>query len=106
VTASSRVRPHLDVLASRVDDEVVLVHLGTDRILSLNQTAARVWELVCAGCDQPEVRRQMLAEFDVSGDELDRELTRVFEALQDHGLLVPEATGGTSPISVDQGHRP
>jgi hypothetical protein len=106
VTTSTRVRPHPDVLASQVDGELVLVHLGTDRILSLNQTAARIWELVCAGCDRPEMRRQMLAEFDVSGDELDRELERVFQTLQDNELLVPEATEVMDPISADEGDQP
>ena len=84
------VRPHPDVLASRVGDELVLVHLGTDRIVSLNQTAARIWELIRAGCDRPELRRRMLAEFEVPDQELDLELERVLGALQDHDLLVPD----------------
>ena len=106
MTTSTRIRPHPDVLASRVGGELVLVHLGTDRILSLNRTAARIWELVGAGCDRPEMRRRMLAEFDVSADELDGELERVLQAFRDNELLVPGAAEVQDPISADEGHRP
>ena len=33
-----------DALATRVGDEIVLVDLKTDRVYSLNRTAARIWE--------------------------------------------------------------
>jgi hypothetical protein len=40
----SRVRPDPNVLAKRVDDEIVLVHLETNRIYELNRTRSVLWD--------------------------------------------------------------
>jgi hypothetical protein len=37
------VQPNRDVVARRLKDEIVLVHLRTNRIYSLNRTGARFW---------------------------------------------------------------
>ncbi len=55
-----RFRVNRDAVAERVGEEIVLVHLTTDRMYVLNQTAARAWELLCAGHDAPAVRHRML----------------------------------------------
>ncbi len=50
--ASSTSRPWRcspDVTARRLGENIVLVHLGTDRIYELNPTAARIWELIQTG---------------------------------------------------------
>jgi hypothetical protein len=39
-------RPEDDVVSRRLEDEVVLVHLRTNRIYKLNETGARLWELL------------------------------------------------------------
>ena len=80
-------RPHPDVVSRRLDDEVVLVQLSTSQIYSLNDTAGRAWELLSAGHDRNELERTLLDEFDVSADELRRELDQLFETLGRAGLL-------------------
>jgi len=37
------VQPSRDVVARRLEDEIVLVHLQKNRIYSLNRTGARFW---------------------------------------------------------------
>jgi len=41
--------PDPEVVARRVDDEIVLMHLGTSHIFALNPTGARFWELLKSG---------------------------------------------------------
>jgi hypothetical protein len=77
-----------DALATRVGDEIVLVDLKTDRIYSLNRTAARIWELVCADCDRAEVERLMLEEFDVTPAELAEAIDDLVTEMTEGGLLV------------------
>lgn len=71
---SSRFQTSPDTIATRVGDEIVLVHLKTDRIYVLNRTGARLWELLAADCERQEILRRMLAEFAVAPAELEREL--------------------------------
>jgi hypothetical protein len=85
---SARFRSSPDALATRVGDEIVLVDLKTDRIYSLNRTAARIWELMCADCDRPEVERRMLEEFDVTPGQLAEAIDDLVTAMTEGGLLV------------------
>jgi hypothetical protein len=83
----TRFRSSLDALATRVGDEIVLVDLRTDRIYSLNRTAARIWELVCADCDRVEVERRMLEEFDVTPGQLAEAIDDLVMSMTRDGLL-------------------
>jgi hypothetical protein len=77
-----------DALATRVGDEIVLVDLKTDRIYSLNRTAARIWELVCADCDRAEVERRLLEEFDVAPAQLAEAIDELVAEMTEGGLLL------------------
>lgn len=87
MTSSVRFSPHPDVVASRVGDEIVLVHLATDQILSLNRTAARIWELLCSGCDEEDLERRLSAEFDVTPGDLERDVREVLATFRAHDLV-------------------
>lgn len=84
----TRFRASPDALATRVGDEIVLVDLKTDHIYSLNRTAARIWELICADCDRVEVERRMLEEFDVTSDQLAGAIDDLVVSMTQGGLLV------------------
>lgn len=88
---SARFRSSPDALATRVGDEIVLVDLKTDQIYSLNRTAARIWELICADCDRAEIERRMLEEFDVTPAELAEAIDGLVASMTQGGLLVKSA---------------
>jgi hypothetical protein len=91
MTASARFSASPDALTTRVGDEIVLVDLRTDRIYSLNRTAARAWELMCEGRERAEVERWMLAEFEVTPGELAEAIDELVSSLTKEGLLCPAA---------------
>jgi hypothetical protein len=88
---AARFRSSPDTLATRVGEEMVLVDLKTDRIYSLNRTAARAWELFCADCDRAEVERRMLEEFEVTPGEVTEAIDELVASLTKDGLLWPAA---------------
>jgi hypothetical protein len=87
-TSFSRFEPSADALATRVGDEVVLVHTRTDQIYVLNRTGARVWELLGAALDRREVAGRLADEFEAEADEIAREVDALIDALVDGRLLV------------------
>jgi len=87
----ARFRSSPDALATRVGDEIGLVDLKTDKIYSLNRTAARIWELMCADCDRAEVERRMLEEFDVARGELAEAIDELVTSMTQDGLLARSA---------------
>jgi hypothetical protein len=90
LSVAARIQPSPDAVAAQVGDEIVLVHMKTDCIYVLNRTGARLWELLSARCDRAEVRRRMLAEFDVSEAELEQELDRWLDRLAADSLITVE----------------
>lgn len=83
----SGVRPSPDTVATRLGDEVVLVHLKTERMHVLNRTGARLWELLCAGGDWADIRSVMLTEFEVTADQLDAEMEDLVRVLSEERLI-------------------
>jgi len=85
---ASRFEPSPDTIATRVGEEIVLVHLKTDRIYVLNRTGTRLWELLLSDqCERTEILRRMLAEFDVAPAELERELDQWLASLTADSLI-------------------
>lgn len=80
-------RPHADVVWRRLEDEVVLVQLQTNRIYSLNATAARAWELLSAGADRSEIERALLDEFEVDAGDLCSSLDDLLQRLSEADLV-------------------
>jgi hypothetical protein len=77
----TRLRPHPDVVARRVDDEIVVVQLSRNHVYSLNRTGARLWALIVEGCSPAEALERMLTEFDVPEVELRGEVGTILELL-------------------------
>jgi hypothetical protein len=88
--AGPGVRPSQDVVFRHLEDEAVLVHLGTNRIYSLNSTGARFWELLAGGRDRSEIKEQLLSEFDVSVEQLEEEIEALLASLVSEGLVTVE----------------
>lgn len=83
----SSIRPSPDAVATRLGDEVVLVHLKTERMHVLNRTGARLWDLLCAGRDWPDIRGVILGEFDVTPGQLDTEMEVLVRRLSEEQLI-------------------
>jgi Coenzyme PQQ synthesis protein D (PqqD) len=89
-TGGGRFRPSPDAVVERLDGEVVLVHMKTDRIFSLNATGTRVWELLSTGLDVRQIQRQVLEEFEGAEDTVKADVDDLLEALHREKLITPD----------------
>ncbi len=80
-------KPHPDVVFKLLDDEAVLVHLGTNRIFTLTETGARFWQLLTEGQDRSAIEDQLLDEYDVTRPELVAEIDSLARQLAAEGLV-------------------
>ncbi len=87
--AEQSYQPNPDVVAQRVQDEVVLVNLRTNEIYTLNRTAARAWELIAEGRDRSGVEAGLASEFGVDGAEAGDELDGLLDELVEKELIQP-----------------
>jgi hypothetical protein len=77
-----------DVVSEIVDGEAVLLDLRNGVYFSLNRVGTRIWQLIQQHGALEPVREQLLAEFEVSGEALERDLTHWLSELRGRGLLV------------------
>jgi hypothetical protein len=80
-----------DVVKQRLDESLVLVHLATDRILELNDTAATLLELLSSGLSDKEAEERLMELFDVDPASLREEMDACLHALQSEGVLLADA---------------
>lgn len=79
--------PSPDVVSRRLGDEIVLVHLKTNRIFSLSPTGARLWELLSEGRSRPEIEQQLQHEYDVSQETVSAEIDSLVTTLEGEALV-------------------
>lgn len=87
--AEQSYQPNPDVVAQRVQDEVVLVNLRTNEIYTLNRTAARAWELIAEGLDRSGVEAGLAEEFSVDEAHVGGELDGLLVELVEKELIQP-----------------
>lgn len=79
--------PDPDVVSRRLGEEVVLVHLKTNRIFSLSPTGARFWELLSDGRTRADIESELLREYDVSAEDVAVEIDSLLRALEREQLV-------------------
>ena len=75
------------VMARTVGDETVILDLASGTYFGLDPVGARIWELMEEGKTLSEVCGQMLEEYEVSRDDLERDVLRLAQELTDQGLV-------------------
>ena len=71
-----------EVMAQRVGDDLVLVHLGSNQIFELSSSAAQLWELLASGLGLTEALQQLLADYDVTPAHLEEDVLKTLRTLE------------------------
>ncbi len=74
-------------LTRTVGEEVVMLDLASGTYFGLDPVGARIWELMVDGMTLGEIRDQMLAEYEVTQEEIERDILRLAEELNGQGLI-------------------
>lgn len=90
MTRSFLVQP--DVVSRRIDDELILINLESDRIFALNSTGTRFWELLASGGSVGAARDALLEEYDVAVAPLEAEMDGILQQLIAEGFLIDAVT--------------
>jgi hypothetical protein len=84
---SDRVSIPPQVMARTVGDETVILDLASGTYFGLDSVGARIWELMCEGKTLAEICNRMLDEYEVSREELERDILRLAGELATQGLI-------------------
>lgn len=75
------------VMARQVGDETVILDLASGTYYGLDAVGARIWQLLGEDKNLAEVCEAMLAEYDVTREEFERDLDDLLTALAGKGLI-------------------
>jgi hypothetical protein len=76
-----------DVMARQVGDETVLLHLGSGSYFGLDPVGTRIWHLLSEGKTPPDIRDLLVTEFEVTREQLERDIERLLLELLAQGLI-------------------
>ena len=71
----------------KLDEETIVVDPRTREVHLLNETAARIWELLAAPSSVEELAAKLGNEYDAPADELRAGVEELVVGLRDKGLL-------------------
>jgi hypothetical protein len=81
-------KPSQKVIFQKLGENLVLIHTQSNKIFDLNETGARLWELLSNGDSIDEARVKLLDEFEVSTPELNYEIHQTLDLFLKESLLV------------------
>ena len=88
LSLASRVVAASDLVATRVDDEVVILSLRSGEYHGLNPVAASIWERVQAPSTVESLRDSLLEEYDgVTAEQCEDEVLATLTRLRELGLI-------------------
>jgi hypothetical protein len=76
-----------DAAFAAVDDGAVVLHMGTKRYYSLNQTGTFVWRRLEDGIVRAEIVAQVVDEYDVGIAEAEMAVARLLDELVEENLI-------------------
>lgn len=81
------ITPNNDVMFRRLGERMILIHLQTNEIYDLNETSARLWELLVESGEPDAIEAKLAGEFDVDAAELHREVVSTLATLAQNDLI-------------------
>jgi len=67
---------------------MVLIHLRSNSIFDLNETSARLWELLALDSDLPTIEAQLAQEFSVDAEIVHGEVAATLSIFAENDLII------------------
>jgi hypothetical protein len=84
---SAKVTIPTQVMARQVGDEIVILDLARAIYFGLDPVGGRIWQLISEGKSLGDISDVLLSEYEVSREELQRDLARLLDELESRGLI-------------------
>ena len=78
------------VMFNRVGDEIVILDLDSGTYFGLDAVGSRLWDLIAGNHTIAEAMERMLEEYEVTAEELDRDVFQLLRELEEKKLLAAQ----------------
>ena len=76
-----------EALSQEVNGETVILDLNSESYFGLDEVGTRIWQLLQEHGNVQKVFDNMLEEFDVDADQLEKDLNELVDKLEEAGLI-------------------
>jgi hypothetical protein len=87
IEASTRVSRTPDLMATAIDDELVILNMATNSYIALDAVARRVWELMETPARVDELCDQLESEFEAPEGQIPRDVVVLLQEMLRDGLV-------------------
>lgn len=77
-------------LFQEIEGEAVLLNLTNEKYFGLNELGTKIWTLLAEHGDSESVIKQIRAEYDVSRDTIETDLSKLIDEFVQKGLFIVE----------------
>ena len=84
---ATRATPHPDVIATLLDDEAVLLHMGNQHYYTLNETGCFIWQRLEQGQTVGAIRAALEEQYDVTPDQAAQSIADLLADLHRERLI-------------------
>lgn len=85
---SSRFVRAQGLVASEIEEQIVVLNIDSGHFFSLNPVGARIWEMLATPQTEQQICSAMLARFDVENDECRAQVREFVDRMLAHGLVM------------------
>jgi hypothetical protein len=94
-----RFQRNKDLLASNLDEDLVMLSVQTGKYYGVNSVGRRIWELLAVPMSVSQICDQLLKEYEVSRERCEQEVFSFLNELEAQGLLLKPADACCSPTA-------
>ena len=87
ISTESIVNQIEDIIASDIDDEVVMMSVENGQYYGLDSIGSRVWELIAKPIKVSKLIADLLLKYDVDRETCERDVLAFLEELHEDGIL-------------------
>lgn len=89
-------RKKVECVGSRIDDALVLLNVDDGMYLSMNDTAADIWEALDSPQSETSLVNQLIGKYRISLDDCSRSVHAYIEKLAEMGLIKQQSSSASS----------
>jgi len=75
------------VIATDIEDSVIVLNLNTKRYYILNRTAGQIWHAIVVGKSESEIAGLLFSEYNATREHIISSVARIFDTLEKAKLV-------------------
>lgn len=88
IDLNSEVSKNTEIIASKMDNEIVMMSIEKGNYYGLNEVGAEIWEKLTEPMTVNALCHKLMDEFEVGEDQCQSEVLAYLGKLQDEGLII------------------